>query len=140
MKEIADTSFKEIDKLAFISIKDKKILSSRTRGRSVWYIPGGKREPGENDMEALEREIKEELNINLVLPSLRYLGVYKAQADSHKPGVIVKMTCYTGEYEGEPHPASEIEEIKYLTYSDKDKSSPVDQIIFDALYKAGEIS
>ena len=139
MGEITPATAVEIDKLAFIFIKDKKILSSRTRGRSVWYIPGGKREKGENDMEALEREIKEELNINLVLPSMRYIGVFKAQADSHLPGVIVKMTCYSGQYEGEPHPASEIAEIAYLTYSDKTKSSPVDQLIFEALYNSGSI-
>ena len=129
----------EIDKLAFISIKDKKILSSRTRGRSVWYIPGGKRESGENDIEALEREIKEELSISLLLPSLRYLGVFRAQADSHRSGVIVKMTCYSGEFEGEPAPASEIEEVMYLSYDDKGKCSLVDQLIFDALYASGDI-
>nr|WP_294944194.1 NUDIX domain-containing protein [uncultured Mucilaginibacter sp.] len=133
------TYLTEIDKLAFICIKDKKILSSRTKGRRVWYIPGGKREKGENDMEALEREIKEELTISPVLPSMRYMGVYRAQADSHLPGVIVKMTCYWGEYEGELQPASEIAEIRYLCYADRDISSPVDQIIFDDLYRKGII-
>ncbi|MDN5289440.1 MAG: hypothetical protein JWR38_5714 [Mucilaginibacter sp.] len=33
---------KEIDKLALIYIKDRKILSSRSAGKSIWYLPGGK--------------------------------------------------------------------------------------------------
>lgn len=139
MEEITQTTVNEIDKLAFIYIKDKKILSSRTKGRSIWYIPGGKREKGENDIEALQREVKEELNITLVLPSLRYMGAYKAHADSHQHGVIVKMSCYYGEFIGQLQPKNEIEEITYLSYSDKDKSSPVDQLIFDELYKTGII-
>ena len=135
MEEIPQSTLVEIDKLAFIYIKDKKILSSRTKGRKVWYIPGGKREKGENDVEALEREIKEELNIRLVLASLRYMGVYRAQADNHQHGVIVKMSCYYGEFEGELQPKNEIEEITYLSYSDKDKCSRVDQLIIEELYK-----
>ncbi|TSD64656.1 NUDIX domain-containing protein [Inquilinus sp. KBS0705] len=140
MHNTTPTTFTEIDKLALIAIKNKKILSSRTRGRSVWYIPGGKREKGENDVEALQREIKEELNITLSLSTLRYMGVYKAQADNHQPGIIVKMTCYYCDYEGEPQPTNEVEEIKYLSYADRYQSSPADQLIFEALYNAGLIA
>lgn len=130
---------KEIDKLAFIYIRDRKILSSRTRGRTVWYIPGGKREAGENDIEALTREIREELNISLNISDLKYLGVFKAQADYHKQGTVVKMSCYSCSFSGEIYPAQEVEEVAYLTYSERDKSSPVDQLIFQYLYDAGLI-
>lgn len=130
---------REIDKLAFIYIKDRKILSSRTRGRTVWYIPGGKREVGENDAEALTREIKEELNISLNTSDLKYLGVFKAQADHHVQGITVKMSCYSCSFTGEISPANEIEEIAYLTHSDRIKSSPVDNLIFQYLYDAGLI-
>lgn len=139
MEPTTEPAIMEIDKLALISIKDKKILSSRTKGRSVWYIPGGKRENGENDIEALEREIKEELSIDILLPTLRYVGVFRAQADSHRPGIIVKMTCYSAEFEGQLEPANEIEEIRYLSYSDKEKCSLVDQLIFNALHASGHI-
>jgi 8-oxo-dGTP pyrophosphatase MutT (NUDIX family) len=129
----------EIDKLAFIYIKDRKILSSRSTGKNTWYLPGGKREKGENDMEALAREIGEELNVELILSSVRYMGVFKAQADSHASGVIVKMTCYTGEYSEILQPTSEIEEIGFLTFKDKDKSSPVDKLILQHFFDLGLI-
>jgi len=35
-----------IDKLAFILIKDKKTLVTKSKGKDVWYTPGGK-EKGE---------------------------------------------------------------------------------------------
>ncbi|MDN5289439.1 MAG: hydrolase [Mucilaginibacter sp.] len=90
-------------------------------------------------MEALAREIREELNVELVLSSTKYMGVFKDQADSHAPGVIVKMTCYTGEYSGTLQPTSEIEEIVFLTFKDKDKSSPVDKLILQDLFNLGLI-
>jgi len=44
-----------IDKLAYIHIVDRKILSTRSKGKTKYYIPGGKREAGETDWQALFR-------------------------------------------------------------------------------------
>lgn len=54
-----------IDKLAFIYLQDRKLLVTLSRGKDVWYIPGGKREAGETDEQALTREVKEELDVDL---------------------------------------------------------------------------
>lgn len=122
-----------IDKLAWIEIKDKSILSTRSYGKDKFYIPGGKREAGETDAEAIIREIKEELNVDLKSDSLKFIGVFEAQAHGHAPGIVVKMTCYTANYNGILEATSEIEEIKWLNYADQDKISDVDKIIFDYL-------
>jgi 8-oxo-dGTP pyrophosphatase MutT (NUDIX family) len=37
------------------------ILSTRSRDKDVYYLPGGKRELGETDVQTLVREIREEL-------------------------------------------------------------------------------
>ena len=50
-----------IDKIAWIRLADGKILSTRSRGKDVYYLPGGKREAGETDVQTLVREIREEL-------------------------------------------------------------------------------
>ena len=121
---------KIIDKLAWIEIQDKKILSTRSKGKQKFYIPGGKREFSETDHQTLIREIKEELDVQLIANSLVYLGTFQAQADGHAEGIEVKMTCYTGAYQGVLKPSSEIESIVWLTYDDLEKISPVDQIIF----------
>lgn len=122
-----------VDKVAWIHIVDKKILSTRSKGKDVYYIPGGKRENNESDQECLIREIKEELSVNLIPNSIEYVGQFEAQAHGKAQGIVVKMTCYSASYEGEISPDSEIAEVVWFTHSDKSKSSPVDQIIFDWL-------
>ena len=51
----------KIDKVAFVYIKDGRILCTKSRGKDVFYMPGGKREAGETDPQVLVREMKEEL-------------------------------------------------------------------------------
>lgn len=120
-----------IDKLAWIYIKDRKILSTRSKGKDAWYIPGGKREGRETDEQALMRETKEELTVDLIPKTITYLNTFKAQAHGKPEGVFVQMTCYTADYKGELTPSAEIEEMAWLT-SDTDPVllSPVDRIIF----------
>ncbi|MEJ5105054.1 NUDIX hydrolase [Chryseobacterium sp. MYb328] len=125
---------KIIDKLAWIELKDKAILSTKSYGKDKYYIPGGKREAGETDEQALIREISEELSVTMDPETLNYVGTFEAQAHSHDEGILVKMTCYSGEYSGELQANSEIEEVKWLRYSDKDKISEVDKLIFDYLH------
>lgn len=122
-----------IDKLAWIYIKDKKILSTRSRGKDTYYIPGGKRDGQEIDQEALMREIKEELTVDIVPDTIKHVGTFEAQAHGKPEGTVVRMTCYSSEFTGEIKPAAEIEEVVWFTHKDKDRSSLVDKIIFDYL-------
>ncbi|WP_201766076.1 NUDIX hydrolase [Nafulsella turpanensis] len=128
-----------IDKLAWIEIRDYRILSSRSRGKDTWYLPGGKREPGESDEQTLVREIREELGVALLSSTLTFEGNFQAQAHGHPEGVIVKMKCYSASYKGTIKASSEIEEVAWLTYADRNKISPVDKIIFDRLKEKGRI-
>lgn len=124
---------KIIDKLAWIEIVDKKILSTKSFGKDKYYIPGGKREFDETDEQVLCREIKEELSVELISSTLKFIGVFQAHAHGHPEDTFVKMTCYTSSYSGVLKADSEIEEIIWLTYSDKDKISEVDKLISDFL-------
>jgi 8-oxo-dGTP pyrophosphatase MutT (NUDIX family) len=42
-------------KVAWIRLEEGRILSTRSRGKEVYYLPGGKREPGESDLDTLDR-------------------------------------------------------------------------------------
>ena len=126
-----------IDKLAWIHIVDGKILSTRTKGKTKYYIPGGKREAGETDAQALVREIKEELTVDIELGTLHFIGIFEAQADGHKPGILVRMTCYSANYFGKLKADSEIEEVAWLNYSDIDQVAEVDILIFEFLHEKG---
>ena len=60
-----------IDKLAWLTFKEGQLLCARSHGKALYYIPGGKREPGESDEAALVREIAEELAVSLKPETLR---------------------------------------------------------------------
>ncbi|NBH02928.1 NUDIX domain-containing protein [Amycolatopsis sp. SID8362] len=128
-----------IDKIAWLHPLDGRILSTRSRGKDVYYLPGGKREPGESDAETLIREIHEELDVAIVPGSITPAGVFEAEAHGHA-GTPVRMTCYTAEYSGTLKASSEIEEVAWLTYADRDRVSAVDQLIFDHLHETGQLS
>ncbi|MFB9239677.1 NUDIX domain-containing protein [Plantactinospora siamensis] len=126
-----------IDKVAWILLVDGAVLSTRSRGRDVWYLPGGKREPGESDGETLVREVREELTVDIVPDTARHLGTFTAPAHGQPPGTMVRMACYTADHRGQPAPDNEIEEIGWLTLADRDRVSAVDQLVFAHLRDAG---
>ncbi|MBL7256238.1 NUDIX hydrolase [Paractinoplanes lichenicola] len=128
-----------IDKVAWIRLEDQQILSSRSRGKDVFYLPGGKREAGESDLDTLVREVEEELSVALEVAGAEHVGTFSAQAHGHPDGVVVRMTCYSAGYRGILKAANEIEEFAWLTYADRPRVSPVDQIIFDHLYGSGRL-
>lgn len=128
-----------IDKIAWIHTKNGKILSTLSKGKSTFYIPGGKREGVESDHETLIREIKEELNVDIVLDTVEYLGVYEAQSDGDAEGVRIIMTSYIGDYVGELKASSEIDRFEWHTMSDIKKVSAVDKIIYLDLFSRGLI-
>ncbi|MGW5673399.1 NUDIX hydrolase [Micromonospora sp. NPDC003776] len=131
---------REIDKVAWIRIEDGRVLSTRSRGKDVWYLPGGKREAGETDLETLVREIGEELDVAIVPESVQPAGTFSAQAHGHAAGTLVRLTCYAADYRGTLRPASEIAELAWLGYHDRPRVSPVDQLIFDHLQARGALT
>jgi 8-oxo-dGTP diphosphatase len=122
-----------IDKLAWIEVQDNQVLLTKSYGKDKYYIPGGKREQGESDEQALIREIEEELTVFIDRNTLQFVGIFEAQAHGQPAGVIVRMTCYAGEYSGEIKASSEIEQIKWFNYAEKDQLVGVDKLIFDHL-------
>lgn len=122
-----------IDKLAYIHLVDGKLLTTLSRGKDTWYIPGGKREGNETDNEALIREVEEELTVKLQPETIRHYGTFEAQAHGKPEGTVVRMTCYEAEYDGELQPSAEVEQMAFVDYSWKEKSSLVDGLIFDDL-------
>jgi 8-oxo-dGTP pyrophosphatase MutT (NUDIX family) len=129
-----------IDTVAWVRVEHGRILCARPRGKDVFYIPGGKREGGESDLEALRREITEELTVTLLPGTVRHVGTYEAvQPDGQPDRVIVRMSCYTGDYSGTLTPSSEIAEFAWFGYADRPRVPPVDQLLFDDLNAAGQL-
>ena len=129
-----------IDKIAWIRLEGGKILSTRSRGKDIYYLPGGKRELAETDVQALVREVREELDVEIIPGSATHAGTFEAQAHGHARDISVRMTCYTADYQGTLTPSSEVEELIWLTYADRNRVSPVDQLIFDHLHSSGQLT
>ena len=61
---------------------------------ALWNFPGGKLEPGETAEQAAYREIREELNVDLINPKL--VKTYPVQ----NLGVDLELNTFTGSIEG----------------------------------------
>lgn len=129
----------EIDKLAWIHVRDRKVLGARSRGNPICYLPGGKREPGESDATALVREIGEELSIALDPATLVPAGRFRAQADAKPAGVMVCLTCYEAAFSGAIEAAAEIEEVLWLGHADRERCSAAGRLVLDHLHASGRI-
>ncbi len=129
-----------IEAVCWVYLKEGRVLCSRSEGKTLYYIPGGKPEEGESETQALIREIQEEMGVRLEPETIEPLGVFEAQADGHPPGIQVRLSCYQAGYEGTLKPVSEIRELVWLTYGDRNLVAPVDQLIFDFLHQKGALT
>lgn len=104
----------DIYKSAGIIIKDRKFLITRTKGKNFFVSPGGKLEKGETVIEALERELKEELDIQIDIESLEDFGNFYALAQGQEDKYIQMNVFIVKKWKGEIKPSREIEEIMWI--------------------------
>ncbi len=107
-----------IEKLAWTPIRNRAILFARSRHKKLFYAVGGKREPGEDDLTALLREIEEETGAKLMPDTIRHVHTFVGEADGAPKGTGPTNICYDGVPDREPVPLSEIEELAWLTTAD----------------------
>lgn len=128
-----------IDTVAWVRLEGGRILCARPRGKDVFYIPGGKREGAETDLQTLAREVAEELTVAIRPDTVAHVGTYRAAAHGHPDGATVRMACYTADYTGTLAASSEIEDVEWFGYADRDRVPPVDQLLFDDLHRDGHL-
>ena len=87
-----------------------ELLLVRKRGTYRFMLPGGKIEPGETVLQALAREVREELGATFRSPEARFLGVFTAAA-ANEPDHELIAHLVAVDLENDAHPVAEIEEI-----------------------------
>lgn len=123
-----------------IVIKDNQILlafSSRTR---AWYLPGGKIDAQETAMQALQREIEEELNIRPATHELQYYCHISAPAYGESGNVIMEQDCYLYQLDTPVSPGREITGLRFfdpVAYSREPAQVAGVLLIFHQLRKDG---
>jgi 8-oxo-dGTP diphosphatase len=88
-----------------------RLLTVRKRQTQRFMLPGGKREPGEDDLTALRRELAEEVGVTVVAATL--LGRFEAPA-ANEPGATVRSSAYLVEIAGEIVIQAEIEALLWI--------------------------
>ena len=96
-------------------IRDAKgrVLLVRKAGTRAFMQPGGKREAGEDDLAALDRELSEELGCSVVAGSAIPLGEFRAPA-ANETDRDVAAALYAVAIEGTAQPLAEIAEILWF--------------------------
>jgi 8-oxo-dGTP diphosphatase len=100
----------QILKIGLAVVEGASLLLVRKKGSHCYILPGGKPEPGEDDLSALSREIDEELGCTLDLACIQYLGTFQDRAADHTDA-IVTVKLYAGRLIGDPCPQAEIEQL-----------------------------
>ncbi|MGA4843999.1 NUDIX hydrolase [Streptomyces sp. G45] len=103
--------------VAAVVVRDGRLLVvSKQAAPEVFYLPGGKPDPGEQPLAALARELDEELGARPVAP--RFLAEVRALAALE--GVPMTMTVYAADLDREPRIAAELADLRWITGGEPD--------------------
>ena len=96
---------------AALLVDGGRLLLVRKRGTTAFMQPGGKIDPGEDSIDALRRELHEELGLVVLRSAPVPLGKFSAPA-ANEPGHTVEAEIFIVETAETMQPAAEIEEAK----------------------------
>ncbi len=108
----------DIYKVGGILIQNRKLLVTCSKGKDFFVAPGGKIEGEERPFDALKRELKEELNIDIKEDCVSEFGTFYAKATGNESKHIRMDVYIINEWEGTPVASSEIEKLQWISSND----------------------
>lgn len=118
---------------ALVEREGRFLLCRRPEGKACalkWELAGGKVEPGETHAQALAREWREELGVELSV------GEQIADVEQANPGVTVRLWVYRARIiSGDPTPR-EHAELRWVTPHERAQYDlcPADRVVLDAIF------
>lgn len=104
----------QLHKAGAILLSDRKILLCRSRGKEFFVAPGGKVEQGETPIQALRRELQEELSLAVDEGYIKDFSTFYAPAAENEKNMLRMDVFMVENWQGNPRPSSEIEEIAWV--------------------------
>jgi uncharacterized protein (TIGR00730 family) len=114
-----------------VAVRDGRLLAVRVGGRRLLSLPGGKPEPGEPPRHALARELREELGLIVAPATMRPRGIVEAATGSAQ--ARVRMSCFSAPLPGDPVPAGEVDELRWIGVADRELCAPAARAVLDLL-------
>lgn len=119
-KGLSEMKSMDIHKAGGVLIKNRRLLVTRALGKEIFVAPGGKLETGETAVQAIVREMTEEVQVTVNPDTLETLGTFRALAAGQESKVVEMEVFIIKDAVGEPTPSSEIEEILWVNSQTKD--------------------
>jgi 8-oxo-dGTP diphosphatase len=119
-------------------VKDRRLLLvSKRQAPEIFYLPGGKRDAGEDDLECLQRELDEELGVAAIDPVPWREVVAPAALE---PGEQLRMRVFLARLEGNPSPSGELARLHWCRRDDALRLAPaIERHVIPALTADGLI-
>lgn len=109
--------FNKVGLILLSSKKDAFLVCEKDNFTTDFILPGGRIESGESELACLKREIKEELDTDLVLDGISFLGEFTDIA-AGDPTKDVSIRLYLGDISGKIKPSNEIKKVYWLSKED----------------------
>ncbi|TIH33748.1 GNAT family N-acetyltransferase [Subtercola vilae] len=124
---------------AVVLLRERRVLMVTARGRDVLYLPGGKIDAGETAAEAVARESREEIAVELEQQSIRELFTVTVQAHGEPDGRLVAMTLFAATTADEPVASAEVDSVHWVTSADAGRCPPAGVETLERLVALGLI-
>ncbi|HZG06666.1 MAG TPA: NUDIX domain-containing protein [Streptomyces sp.] len=96
---------------AAIVREGRLLVVSKEAAPDVFYLPGGKPDPGEGPLETLVRELDEELGVEPLEPRL----LASVDSVAALEGLPMRLTVYEARVDGTPRPAAELADLRWIS-------------------------
>ncbi|GGV31453.1 NUDIX hydrolase [Streptomyces spectabilis] len=120
---------------AVIVQEGRLLVVSKKAAPDVFYLPGGKPDAGEEPLEALVRELDEELGVRPVAPTF----LAEIESTAALEGVPLHLTVFTAGLSQVPRPAAELARLRWIagTETDVRLAPAVEEEILPMLRRSG---
>lgn len=124
---------------AIALVRERRVLMVTARGRDVYYMPGGKIDPGETAAEAAAREAFEEVALRLDPAGLEELFEVRTLAHGEPEGRHVRMAVFRATTDASPEPSAEVGAVHWVTTADAHRCPPAGREVLTRLANASLI-